>query len=355
MYLSDSQDLRGYVILANPNIHEKSKLTRVEFIEKVSCVKEIRTAINSYYLTFYITSLQDHNNLKRFHDLVNKGLFDFDNNIVFVVAIQPNLYDWFKTTKYHTIEKQITFWLASLYFFAPKKRHILQKQLYTPLFEEIENLVAIHYDDFSAPDFEELHQQYYDTDDESVYANIREQKERCLQKYLKGCNDFYKAAPPDFLRTPHDYERLNGWGINEDFGFDIIESYFLDKDWDFIVVRGGDDNLFRSESRSDLWEKWKHTYSRFDKTKNFVYSFYFPNEDKADNLTKKPKREVLAQDVKDAVWRRDEGKCVECGSNQKLEFDHIIPVVKGGSSTYRNVQLLCEPCNRKKHSKLGNA
>jgi hypothetical protein len=54
----------------------------------------------------------------------------------------------------------------------------------------------------------------------------------------------------------------------------------------------------------------------------------------------------IPDDVKDAVWRRDEGRCVKCKSNEKLEFDHIIPVSKGGSNTKRNVQLLCEKCNR---------
>jgi len=61
----------------------------------------------------------------------------------------------------------------------------------------------------------------------------------------------------------------------------------------------------------------------------------------------------ISQKVKDKVWNRDGGKCVQCGSNEDLEFDHIIPHSKGGANTYRNIQLLCEPCNRKKSAKIG--
>ena len=68
--------------------------------------------------------------------------------------------------------------------------------------------------------------------------------------------------------------------------------------------------------------------------------------------TKKRSR-TISQEVKDRVWNRDGGKCVECGSNENLEFDHIIPFSKGGANTYRNIQLLCEPCNRNKSAKIG--
>jgi HNH endonuclease len=60
------------------------------------------------------------------------------------------------------------------------------------------------------------------------------------------------------------------------------------------------------------------------------------------------RRERIPDDVRMFVWQRDEGKCVKCQSNLNLEFDHIIPIAEGGSSTSRNIQLLCEPCNRKK-------
>jgi len=65
------------------------------------------------------------------------------------------------------------------------------------------------------------------------------------------------------------------------------------------------------------------------------------------------KRKSIPQDVRDKVWNRDSGKCVECDSKENLEFDHIIPVAKGGANTYRNLQLLCEDCNRSKSDNIG--
>ena len=69
-----------------------------------------------------------------------------------------------------------------------------------------------------------------------------------------------------------------------------------------------------------------------------------------ENLERTPsaKREKIAESVRLFVWQRDEGKCVKCGSQEKLEFDHIIPFADGGSNTERNIQLLCEQCNREK-------
>jgi hypothetical protein len=61
---------------------------------------------------------------------------------------------------------------------------------------------------------------------------------------------------------------------------------------------------------------------------------------------------LISTQTKNAVWRRDGGRCIECGSQERLEYDHIIPVSKGGSNTERNIQLLCEKCNRKKSDKI---
>jgi hypothetical protein len=63
-------------------------------------------------------------------------------------------------------------------------------------------------------------------------------------------------------------------------------------------------------------------------------------------------RDSISDDVKQFVWQRDGGCCVKCKSQEKLEYDHIIPLAKGGSNTARNLQLLCEECNRSKGAHL---
>ena len=64
-------------------------------------------------------------------------------------------------------------------------------------------------------------------------------------------------------------------------------------------------------------------------------------------------RRIIPSHVKLAVWKRDGGVCVECGSKTNLHFDHILPYSKGGTSeTEENIQLLCMKHNIQKGAKL---
>jgi HNH endonuclease len=82
-----------------------------------------------------------------------------------------------------------------------------------------------------------------------------------------------------------------------------------------------------------------------------------------DTLVRIAKRQVVGvrtnaasrhipHDVRIAVWQRDQGKCTECGAQDYLEFDHIIPHSKGGASTIGNMQLLCRRCNLQKSDRI---
>jgi hypothetical protein len=72
----------------------------------------------------------------------------------------------------------------------------------------------------------------------------------------------------------------------------------------------------------------------------------------ASQLGTRVNREVISDVVKHHVWTRDEGRCVDCGSQTNLQFDHVIPLAMGGSNELANLQLLCAVCNRRKGANL---
>lgn len=347
MYRKNNDFLKGQIILINPYIHKRAKLSKAEFLERIKYIKELRTTINSNYISFYITSLEENNNLFRFHDLVTQGSFEFDCHEVFAVAIQPKLFEWFRSTDKVIIQKQIASWMAGTYFFNVDKRDILRKQVYKPLFEELLYVVNTYYEDYHLPDFADLLQKLNENDDEIIF----EMQDRCTEKYVQVCREYYNTAPPDFLKSPFGYLGDSEWGVNDFHNFEFVQAYLNEDDWKRIVLKGNcQDSMHRAESNDELFLKWKHIYTSFDYRKNFVYTYY-PTIEKSFKKQKQ-KREIIPLPIKNQVWNRDNGTCVICGSKNNLEFDHIIPLSKGGSSTYRNLQILCEVCNRKKSSNL---
>jgi hypothetical protein len=70
------------------------------------------------------------------------------------------------------------------------------------------------------------------------------------------------------------------------------------------------------------------------------------------DLEAEPTR-MIPTDVKREVWKRDQGRCVLCGSSEDLHFDHVIPYSRGGSSsTVENIQLLCARHNLEKRDRI---
>jgi 5-methylcytosine-specific restriction endonuclease McrA len=50
------------------------------------------------------------------------------------------------------------------------------------------------------------------------------------------------------------------------------------------------------------------------------------------------------------VMIRDDYTCVYCGSKERTTIDHVIPVSRGGKSTFENCVSACMSCNSKKGS-----
>jgi hypothetical protein len=84
----------------------------------------------------------------------------------------------------------------------------------------------------------------------------------------------------------------------------------------------------------------------------WLASLFFEDDSTTSKIGSGPNRERVPERVRNQVWRRDQGRCASCGSRVKLEIDHIVPVSKGGSNTARNLELLCERCNREKGARI---
>ncbi|MDD3183604.1 MAG: HNH endonuclease [Alphaproteobacteria bacterium] len=73
--------------------------------------------------------------------------------------------------------------------------------------------------------------------------------------------------------------------------------------------------------------------------------------------TKEGRREgrFIPRHVMLKVVRRDNHVCQACHKyvpDDEVEFDHIIPISKGGPTSVSNLRLLCRVCNRKKSNGL---
>jgi len=66
----------------------------------------------------------------------------------------------------------------------------------------------------------------------------------------------------------------------------------------------------------------------------------------------RPVRVRIPTEIRRAVFERDGGKCIECGSSFDLQYDHVLPVSQGGATTVQNLQLLCADCNLRKSDSL---
>ena len=73
---------------------------------------------------------------------------------------------------------------------------------------------------------------------------------------------------------------------------------------------------------------------------------------KQNKLAVKPtKRRYFSAELKRALGRDQDRRCMYCGERKllkNLQIDHKYPVDRGGSNDRSNLQLLCRPCNLRK-------
>jgi len=173
-------------------------------------------------------------------------------------------------------------------------------------------------------------------DEEELIADVNKRIERSqrevleLQDFIEGPLTWTESEKKPF-RINRDIDlKLHGKPIEDNIylynnNFYYVKGPYSEQEKELLVME-----CFDRDRR-----KFERLTNRFEK-----------------QIETRNERPRIPESVRIDVWRRDQGKCAKCGSREKLEYDHIVPISKGGSNTTRNIELLCENCNRQKGSNI---
>jgi len=121
-----------------------------------------------------------------------------------------------------------------------------------------------------------------------------------------------------------------------------------------VVKEATPQNFYRDRSTKDGLQCWcrvcdlarTRTYER-EPYRQKCKRWYQENKERQKQAVKA--RKVA---LKERVSLSCGGKCVYCGSTQRLQIDHVVPRSKGGANEISNLVLACQKCNRAKSDKL---
>lgn len=186
---------------------------------------------------------------------------------------------------------------------------------------------------------------YYQEDSKKVlYVYLFDGRVRVLDK--KKFETYHTPAARAWSINDSEIEPNKVLFFNKEIAYSFYYIFFNNNLFEVSLSRN--EGIYSLDEITILIkEKIYKQNQKFEQIKKQVEMY-----EKFESKQNVEKREPIPEDVRFEVWRRDGGKCVKCGSQKNLEFDHIIPFSKGGSSTARNIQLLCQDCNRHKSDKI---
>ncbi|MDR8394640.1 GIY-YIG nuclease family protein [Aliifodinibius sp. S!AR15-10] len=279
----DFFDKRENKVLVNTSIHEKAKLSKEEFLSRVSNFKGLRTRID--HISLFIREESDHHYITDLWRLINEGDFrlrNFPNYVLFVVALENKFFDWFWNTQIELIRKQICNWVSAICLKNPESKEDILNSLYEPYSKEIEYII----ENFYSSNFEEKYSF------KGVEDDVQKQRELILERnseYEEASKSYLSSPPPKELPNPFDenisirsyrglryvfpkipvlgsYIREDDWvaiverdmeKMKEYYGYNTGKSQFSLKDLKEKLEYAETDTMMRGESETEPWEIWK--------------------------------------------------------------------------------------------------
>lgn len=181
---------------------------------------------------------------------------------------------------------------------------------------------------------------------------------QCLKKYneknkerIKKYQENYRKKNKRKMKEYNKkYREVNGCHLNKQ----SLERYYRNKE-----ERSEKQRQYYIENKKEIKERSREYYS-LNKERVIESNKEWQNKNK-DRLRiyqnrRRYKVNNLPSDLTHEEWKSAleyfGNKCAYCSSDEKLEQDHFIPLIKGGGYTADNIVPSCRSCNSRKHTKL---
>lgn len=207
----------------------------------------------------------------------------------------------------------------------------------------------IFYDTVSCEDYLIYQLQFKSKKISKQIQNIHENKQ-LYSNYLSEVN-----AVSDFgkFQSPIKKLKLKKLLITEK---DFFKKYLLSpptQQFSLTVT------LFCSTLNGHIYDRKTNVFYDYNimpliKRLNNKQGTFYNDRDIWDSLCR-VERGKVSNKMRFSIYKRDGYRCRQCGVSQRytdLEIDHIIPIAKGGKTTYDNLQTLCHSCNVEKGDSL---
>lgn len=110
-----------------------------------------------------------------------------------------------------------------------------------------------------------------------------------------------------------------------------------------------------SDKKHEYDSKWREENTEYFREYKRNWWQANPDKKRAHSNNRRARKAGNGGSFTAEEWRdlcnKYDNQCLCCGEQKKLTADHVIPLVKGGTSNIDNIQPLCRSCNASKGTK----
>ena len=160
-------------------------------------------------------------------------------------------------------------------------------------------------------------------------------------------NGMYDLHEEEFRIAFEEYLKTGKNVLNEFDQLTWINWSLSDNRWGINKLSNVQVKFAKKSLKGKGFWNIKYYYTRDELLRLIELISNFEQEEKIKKTYKYLRTTGFTYDLRNKVIKRD-GKCVKCGSIERLEVDHVKPLYKGGNNALKNLQTLCNKCHKVK-------